>query len=127
MFEVGGLSFYKKEVEKLKEEFEREKNIALESPIGMAFITFETHQMAKTVYDTFNGSSMFCCKPVLPKTTLSLEEDDPRNWSVRYAPPPDDIYWTQLSGSRKCLITKYILVNTTLFIFLLFLSTPSKS
>ena len=111
----------------MTEEFEKEKAVAFASPLGIAFITFETHQMAKTVYDTFNGSSIFCCKPELPKSTLSFDSiGDPRAWSVRYAPPPDDMYWTELSGSRKYLLIKYVVVNIFLFIFLLLLSTPSN-
>ena len=121
-----GLSFYEKEIERLKEEFDKEKEKALASPIGKAFITFETHQMAKTVYDVFNGSSIFCFQPQLPKSTFSAEIDDPRKWNIRYAPPPDDMYWTALSGSRKYLLIKYILINTALLMIVLFLSTPGK-
>ena len=121
-----GLAFYGKEVEELKGEFEKEKDIALASPLGIAFITFETHQMAKNVYDTFNDSPLLCCKPILPKTTISDETDHPENWKIGYAPPPDDIYWTRLSSSRNFLMIKYVVINTTLFIFLLFLSTPGN-
>ena len=121
-----GLSFYEKEMEKLKEEFDKEKEKALASPIGKAFITFETHQMAKTVYDVFNGSSILCFKSRPPKSTFSAEMDDPSNWNIRYAPPPDDMYWTALSGSRKYLLIKYLLVNTALLVIVLFLSTPGK-
>ena len=123
-----GLSFYKNEVECLREEFETEKEKALSKPLGMAFITFETHQMAKSVHDKFNEFSLFGYKPNIPKTNIFLEkEDDPKRWTVRYAPPPDDIYWTQLEGSRKIFIFKYILVNVVLFIVVLFLSTPGKA
>lgn len=121
-----GLSFYESEMEKLKIEFDKEKEKALASPIGKAFITFETHQMAKTVYDVFNGSSIFCFKPQLPKSPFSPEMDDPGNWNIRYAPPPDDMYWTALGGSRKYLLIKYILINTALLLIVLFLSTPGK-
>ena len=113
-------------MEKLKEEFDKEKEKALASPIGKAFITFETHQMAKTVYDVFNGSSIFCLKPQLPKSTFSAEMDNPGNWHIRYAPPPDDMYWTALGGSRKYLLIKYILINSALLLIVLFLSTPGK-
>ena len=121
-----GLSFYEKEMEKLKEQFDKEKEKALASPIGKAFVTFETHQMAKTVYDVFNGSSIFCLGPQLPKSTFPAEMDNPGNWNIRYAPPPDDMYWTALGGSRKYLLIKYILINTALLLIVLFLSTPGK-
>ena len=122
-----GLSFYKKEVESLKEKFETEKEKALSKALGMAFITFETHQMAKSVHDQFNSFSLFGYKPTIPKTNIFVEnEDNPKYWNVRYAPPPDDIYWTQLEGSRKIFIAKYILVNVVLFLVVLFLSTPGN-
>ena len=118
-----GLSFYGEELKRLMEEFDREKDVALNTPIGIAFITFKTHQMAKNIYDTFNDSPFPCYKPQLPKAS---EIDNPKAWKVRYAPSPDDIYWTELGSSRRFLMAKYIVVNAALFIFLLFLSTPGS-
>ena len=123
-----GLSYYMKKVETLTEEFEKEKGKALSNPLGIAFITFETHQMAKSVHDKFNTFSIFGYKPNIPKSSLfTTNHDNPKHWNVRYAPPPEDIYWTKLEGSRKIFFAKYICVNTSLFLLVLFLSTPGEN
>ena len=84
--------------------------------------------MAKSVHDQFNSFSLFGYKPTIPKTNIFVEnEDNPKYWNLRYAPPPDDIYWTQLEGSRKIFIAKYILVNVVLLLVVLFLSTPGSN
>ena len=120
-----GISFYEEETERLTAEFESEKEKALDSPLGIAFITFETHQMAKDVYDVFHDYISVCFKPKLPKTKLT-KDIQPEEWRVTYAPQPDDIYWTRLNSPRRYFVIKYILVNIALFLFLLFLSTPGK-
>ena len=65
-----------KKVETLTEEFEKEKGKALSNPLGIAFITFEIHQMAKSVHDKFNTFSIFGYKPNIPKSSLFTTNHD---------------------------------------------------
>ena len=118
------MAFYGQEKQKLLEEFETEKEAALKNPLGIAFVTFKSYQMAKDVHDAFKTSLFTCWKARPPKSSLSSILK-PQNWNVSYAPVSEDIYWENL-GSRRFLLIKSIAINTVLFIFLLFLSTPGN-
>ena len=121
---LDGMEFYGEEKQKLLEKYEEEKNEALTTPLGIAFVTFKSYQMAKDVHDSFRTSMFTCWKARPPKSSLSSILK-PQNWNVSYAPVPDDIYWENLGSSRFWWI-KYLAANTVLFIFLLFLSTPGN-
>ena len=119
-----GLEFYGEQKQLLLDEFEKTKELALKEPLGIAFITFKSYQMAKDVNDAFRTSISTCWKARPPKSSLSSILK-PQNWNVSYAPAPEDIYWENL-GSRRFFLIKYIAANVLLFIFLLFLSTPAE-
>ena len=121
---MDGLEFYGEEKQKLLQDFETEKAVALKDPHGIAFVTFKSYQMARDIHDAFRTSIFTCWKARPPKSGLaSLLK--PENWYVSYAPVPEDIYWENLGSSRFFWI-KYIAVNVMLFFFLLFLSTPAE-
>ena len=48
----------------------------------------------------------------------------PENWKVTFAPPPDDIYFENLSVRRKYLNLKVVASNVILFFVAFFLTTP---
>ena len=117
----------------MKEEKER----ALEDPLGIAFVTFESEKMAKDVFDAFS-KSIFTCWEAQPwkalegvegkssKTSKNLGQKlNAGNWDVSYAPMPDDIYWQNLGSKRSWLfLIKYIFSRVLLFLIIFFLSTP---
>ena len=122
--------FYQDLVVKLSDEFQKEKEKALKKPIGTAFITFKTYQMAKKVHDTFHKRPLALWTHKLPssKKDKTLKS---RKWEVQYAPEVDDIYWDALCDVKGALgyylyNVKYVLVNIAVLLFLLFLSTPRK-
>ena len=121
---LDAMDYYGEEKQRLLDEFEKEKNEALKNPLGIAFVTWKTYQMSKDIHDEFKSTIFTCWKARLPQSSLSSILK-PQDWNVSYAPVPDDIYWENLGSSRFWWI-KYIAANTALFIFLLFLSTPSN-
>ena len=62
----SGLEFYEEETAKYSEEFEKEKEKALKSPLGIAFVTFRTLAMSKEVYDAFRKSIFQVCTQSIP-------------------------------------------------------------
>ena len=116
---------------------EEEKERALEDPLGIAFVTFESEKMAKDVFDAFS-KSIFTCWEAQPwkalegvegkssKTSKNLGQKlNAGNWDVSYAPMPDDIYWQNLGSKRSWLfLIKYIFSRVLLFLIIFFLSTP---
>jgi hypothetical protein len=43
---------------------------------------------------------------------------EPEKWSVRYAPPPEDIYWENINNSHTAYMMKASIVNVIVFIVL---------
>jgi hypothetical protein len=43
---------------------------------------------------------------------------EPEKWSVRYAPPPEDIYWENITDSHTAYVMKAIAINVFVFIVL---------
>ncbi len=60
----------------------------------------------------------------MPASTLSGLMS-PSNWSVRFAPPPDDIYWENLNDGHRMFAFKAVLINIFLFIILFFFTSPT--
>ncbi len=46
---MDAMRYYSEQEEELKEEFEQERREALSKPLGIAFVTFHTINMAKEV------------------------------------------------------------------------------
>jgi len=117
-----GLEFYEEETARYAEEFEKEKEKSLRSPLGIAFVTFKTLAMSKEVYDAFRRS-VFQFRLTTPDSSLSSILK-PEKWRVQFAPEPTDIYWENLSVSGFQLKIKYALVNILVLVVALFLTTP---
>ena len=125
-----GLAFYEEKVKKLKEDFNQQKEIALQKPNGTLFISFKTNQMAKDVHDSFNRGTFSLFKPKLTKSTLDIYLRI-KKWNVEYAPETEDIYWETLGNTKGArgyyfYKFKYVFVNLGLLLFFLFVSTPRK-
>ncbi|TSZ83233.1 CSC1-like protein 1 [Bagarius yarrelli] len=60
-----------------------------------------------------------------PQPSSTSEELKVKQWSVSYATHPNNIIWQNLSMPRWLWWSRYLLLNTLLFIMLFFLTTPS--
>lgn len=115
--------YYTQLVHELSDKFVVAKESALKHPLPIAFVSFKSVNMAKDVYDVFKRMWYQCSKPTPPVATVSAKIK-PENWRVTFASTPDDIYWDNLSVSKRFLISKYIIINVTLFLVAFFLTTP---
>eukprot|EP00095_Tigriopus_kingsejongensis_P008456 snap_masked-scaffold18_size714446-processed-gene-1.9 protein:Tk08456 transcript:snap_masked-scaffold18_size714446-processed-gene-1.9-mRNA-1 annotation:"hypothetical protein L798_12217" len=117
-----GLEYYGGEEARLSDQFETEKDTALKTPLGIVFLTFQSVNMSKQVFDA-HRRGFFSWNWEPPQSTLSTILK-PKRWKVSYAPNPDDIYWENLSVERRFLLFKKIVINIGLFIITFFLTTP---
>ncbi|XP_041974772.1 CSC1-like protein 2 [Aricia agestis] len=102
--EVDGLEFYTNEERRLKDEAKRCRPMVLNDPLGIAFLTLPSYQLAEHVIKNF-----------------SLH----RGWVLSHATNPSDIIWENLSVQPGVWYIKAIAVNLALFIVLFFLTTPA--
>jgi len=119
---TDALTFYKKEESDYNYEVEREKARVKTKSIGIAFVTFRTLSDAKKMLDDFKNSCR-CFSEPSPSTLSNLLE--PWHWSVRMAPPPEDIYWENLNESHRFFFLKTFFINFIVFIFLFFFTSPA--
>ena len=119
---VDAHTFYKKEEMDYAAEVEREKARVKTKSIGIAFVTFKRLEDAKVMLKDHQARCRCLSSP--PASTLSnlLE---PWNWSVRVAPPPEDIYWENLNDSTRLFFLKTFFINFFVFIFLFFFTSPA--
>ncbi|XP_032528706.2 CSC1-like protein 2 [Danaus plexippus] len=102
--EVDALEFYTQEEKRLKDEAKRCRALVLNDPLGIAFLTLPSYQLAEHVINHF-----------------SLH----RGWVLQHATNPSDIIWENLSVQPGVWYVKAIVVNVCLFIVLFFLTTPA--
>jgi len=119
---VEVIEWYNTEEQRLTREVQRQKELSINSPLGMAFVTFTSLNDSKAVYDDHKRAAFWCAtKPPMSSLSPTLRPD---NWRVQFAPPPRDIYWENLSDKRRWLVTRTIFSNLCLFFVALFLTTP---
>ncbi|CAH3956846.1 CSC1-like protein 2 [Pieris brassicae] len=102
--DVDALEYYTNEEKRLKDESKRCRAIVLNDPLGIAFLTLPSYQLAEHVI-----------------TNFSLH----RGWVLSHATNPSDIIWENLSVQPGVWYVKAIAVNFCLFIVLFFLTTPA--
>ncbi|KAJ2948172.1 hypothetical protein O0L34_g9980 [Tuta absoluta] len=102
--EVDALEFYTSEEKRLKDEVKRCRAIVMNDPLGIAFLTLPSYQLAEHVISHF-----------------SLH----RGWVLSHATNPADIIWENLSVQPGIWYLKAIAINFFLFIVLFFLTTPA--
>lgn len=102
---VDGLEYYKQQEEQLRGEVARLRAFALNEPVGIAFLTVNTTDVAKKIIGQFKAIS-------------------DKQWCLSYAPSPSDIFWENLNISAGHWYVKWFIVNFVLFLFLFFLTTP---
>lgn len=102
--EFDALEFYSNEEKRLKDEAKRCRAMVLNDPLGIAFLTLPSYQLAEHVISNF-----------------SLHY----GWVLSHATNPSDIIWENLSVQPGVWYLKAIVVNVFLFIVLFFLTTPA--
>ncbi|GJQ67492.1 hypothetical protein Trydic_g5134 [Trypoxylus dichotomus] len=98
--------YYSKIENELSSVVVSERTRALESPLGICFITVGTEDQAKYIVDKFMPGSI-------------------RSWYIFKAPSPFDINWENLEVSMRHWYFKAIIINVILFVFFFFLTTPA--
>ncbi|XP_030604392.1 CSC1-like protein 2 isoform X2 [Archocentrus centrarchus] len=120
------VSFYTSLEARLREEYRKEREKVNSKPLGMAFVTFEDERAAAIILKDFNACKFHGCQ-CRREPTSSLFSDKLRthNWTVSYAPDPQNVYWEHLSvGGFKWWLRCFV-INISLFILLFFLTTPA--
>ncbi|CAH1158437.1 unnamed protein product [Phyllotreta striolata] len=102
---INALEYYTAQEEKLNHLVTVERRKALESPLGICFVTLNSEEMAQYVIRSFEAGTH-------------------RNWVIFKAPSPSDINWENLEISYRNWYSKAIIINVVLFIILFFLTTP---
>uniref|UniRef100_A0A674CWC7 Transmembrane protein 63B n=1 Tax=Salmo trutta TaxID=8032 RepID=A0A674CWC7_SALTR len=115
------VSFYTKREAKLKEEYRKEKEKVNTKPLGMAFVTFQNEAMTD-----FNACQCHGCTcRQEPKSSQFSESLHIYNWSVSYAPDPQNVRWEHLSLGGVSWWIRCFIINCILFLLLFFLTTPA--
>lgn len=102
---VDALEYYQEREFQLSGEVARLRASAFNDPLGIAFITTSTTAEAQNIIIHFQPGSY-------------------REWTLKYAPAPSDIFWENLNVGASRWYAKWACVNLVLFIFLFFLTTP---
>lgn len=102
--EQDALEYYASEEKTLKDEAKRCKAMVLNDPLGIAFLTLPSYQLAEHVISNFNLH---------------------RGWVLTHATNPSDIIWENLNVQTSIWYVKAIAVNVILFLVLFFLTTPA--
>jgi len=119
---VDALTFYRKEEEQIALKEVEEKRSIVTKSIGIAFVTFKKLESAQKVVRDHNWN---CCRLFSQPPRSSLSNLlKPRKWSVRYAPPPEDIYWENITNSHTLYVLKAVAVNIFVFLMLFFFTSP---
>uniref|UniRef100_A0A6Q2YJ01 Transmembrane protein 63B n=1 Tax=Esox lucius TaxID=8010 RepID=A0A6Q2YJ01_ESOLU len=120
------VSFYTKREAKLKEEYRKEKEKVNTKPLGMAFVTFQNEAMTATILKDFNACQCHGCScRQEPRSSQFSESLHVYNWSVSYAPDPQNVRWEHLSLGGGSWWIRCFIINCILFLLLFFLTTPA--
>lgn len=102
---VDALEYYTREEQRLNDLVLSERRNALAAPLGIAFVTVNSEEMAQHVVKSFEPGTL-------------------RHWNIVQAPTPADINWENLEISYRNWYSKAIVLNFLLFLVLFFLTTP---
>uniref|UniRef100_A0A665T1Q6 Transmembrane protein 63B n=1 Tax=Echeneis naucrates TaxID=173247 RepID=A0A665T1Q6_ECHNA len=124
--EEEAVSYYTKREAKLKEEYRKEKEKVHTKPLGMAFVTFQNEAMTAIILKDFNACQVQGCRcRQEPRSSQFSEVLHVYNWSVSYAPDPQNVRWEHLSLGGISWWIRCLIINCILFILLFFLTTPA--
>ncbi|CAL1280969.1 unnamed protein product [Larinioides sclopetarius] len=120
--QVDALDYYGEEENALATAVDRQRSVSLLKPVGLAFVTLKTEEMAERIYKDHQKRCQCSANP--PSSSYSRQLN-PYNWNVDFAPPPEDIFWENLSVSKSLWYSRAITTNLALFILFFFLTTPT--
>uniref|UniRef100_A0A8C2XCS8 Transmembrane protein 63B n=1 Tax=Cyclopterus lumpus TaxID=8103 RepID=A0A8C2XCS8_CYCLU len=124
--EEEAVSYYTKTESKLKEEYRKEKEKVHTKPLGMAFVTFQNESMTAIILKDFNACQVQGCRcRQEPRSSQFSEALHVYNWSVSYAPDPQNVRWEHLSLGGISWWIRCFIINCILFLLLFFLTTPA--
>lgn len=114
---VDGIEYFTEEEEdgKMETMQQREKLKSL----GIAFVTFESAKVVQRCLKDFNT-----VKHGSPESSVSRKIFSD-HWNVMLAPLSGNIIWEHLSVDHESWWARALFINTLLFIFVLFLTTPT--
>uniref|UniRef100_A0A673H9U6 Transmembrane protein 63B n=1 Tax=Sinocyclocheilus rhinocerous TaxID=307959 RepID=A0A673H9U6_9TELE len=120
------VSYYTKLEAKLKEEYRKEKEKVNTKPLGMAFVTFQNEAMTAIILKDFNACQCQGCNcRQEPRSSQFSDSLHVSNWSVIYAPDPQNVRWENLSLGGVSWWLRCFIINCILFLLLFFLTTPA--
>uniref|UniRef100_A0A672PT77 Transmembrane protein 63B n=1 Tax=Sinocyclocheilus grahami TaxID=75366 RepID=A0A672PT77_SINGR len=120
------VNYYTKLEAKLKEEYKKEREKVNTKPLGMAFVTFQNEAMTSLILKDFNACQCHGCHCRRePKSSPFSSLLNTYNWTVTYAPDPQNVYWEHLSTGGLNWWLRCFIINCFLFILLFFLTTPA--
>ncbi|XP_015924374.2 CSC1-like protein 2 [Parasteatoda tepidariorum] len=120
--QVDALDYYTEEEHALATAVDRQRSVSLLKPVGLAFVTLKTEEMAERIYKDYQKH---CQCTVSPSSSSYSRQLNPYNWTVDFAYPPEDIFWENLSVSKSLWYTRAFTTNFALFILFFFLTTPT--
>uniref|UniRef100_A0A8D3C317 Transmembrane protein 63B n=1 Tax=Scophthalmus maximus TaxID=52904 RepID=A0A8D3C317_SCOMX len=124
--EEEAVSYYTKTEAKLKEEYRKEKEKVHTKPLGMAFVTFQNEAMTAIILKDFNACQVQGCRcRQEPGSSQFSDVLHVHNWSVSYAPDPQNVRWYHLSLGGISWWIRCFIINCILFLLLFFLTTPA--
>lgn len=103
---VDALGYYTEQETNYHAKVTRLKSMALNEPLGLAFLTVSSADSAQMILRQFKPGTY-------------------RPWVIAFAPNPTDIFWENLSDNTAGWYVQWICVNLCLFVFLFFLTTPA--
>ncbi|XP_076021972.1 mechanosensitive cation channel TMEM63B-like [Genypterus blacodes] len=122
----SAVSYYTKVAAELKAEYRKEREKVDNKRLGMAFVTFQNETMTSIIMKDFNACKCegYSCR-LGPKSSSLSPHLQTHNWSVSYAPDPQNVYWEHLSVGGVSWWLRYFIINCVLFLLLFFLTTPA--
>uniref|UniRef100_A0A8C6KP14 Transmembrane protein 63B n=1 Tax=Nothobranchius furzeri TaxID=105023 RepID=A0A8C6KP14_NOTFU len=120
------VSYYTKLEAQLKDEYRKEREKVNKKPLGMAFVTFQNETITAIILKDFNACKCQGCHCRRePKSSPFSSRLHTHNWTVAYAPDPQNVYWEHLSVVGVSWWIRCFIINCVLFLLLFFLTTPA--
>jgi len=120
---INAMEYYKEQEKVFKAGVDQEKAQLQANPIGIAFVTFSNLADAKRI--NRDHRKWISCLSSNPANSSLDGVLFPSKWDVRFAPPPEDIYWENLNRKKSFRTLKVWMVNILLFLILFFFTSPA--
>ncbi|XP_060950435.1 CSC1-like protein 1 [Limanda limanda] len=126
--EIDAIEFYAIEEQDLLQKMREQLGKEPPRPLGMAFVTFKTNAMAKSVRKDFHvlkcNKSIFCCGR-RPKSSSKSDGLKVKKWKVEFAPLARSINWKNLPLKGFKWMWRFLLVNLAVLAGVTLLTTPA--